>query len=132
MKVWKWWQNLHLRWFSNGSQGIVAPVGVEIEMRNEMCSWELLRGLRRNRFFTSEESKMQSTVLWESEGFTFTLRRWRRSQVRVLKRWSVLHLLHVIEVFEPVKPRKRSMTVILQLGEQRLACLFSWLSALNL
>lgn len=37
---------------------------------------------------------------------------------------EALHLLHVIKVFEPVKPRKRSMTVILQLGEQRLACLF--------
>ncbi len=58
------------------SQGIMDPVGVEIEMRNEMWSWELLRGLRRNRFFTSEE-KMWSTILWESEGFTFTLRRWK-------------------------------------------------------
>jgi len=38
---------------SIGSQGIVGCVCVEIEMRNECC-WELLRGLRRNRFFTSE------------------------------------------------------------------------------
>lgn len=96
----------------------MGPMGVEIEMRNEMWSWELLRGLRRIDSSPQKEKiaidnpvrgrgiHLYPSPLEANSGQT------PGESVETLIFDSPVH---VIKVFEPEKLRKRIRTVILEL-----------------